>query len=72
MQVSSTRVHLHYLQWLTVWVVDVYEWREAAVDWDSGPDERPQPVGVGDAHTKHLQGIRHQQHKTHDLQQGPT
>lgn len=43
-----------HLQGFAVWVVDVYEGGEAAVDRDPGPDERSQPVWIGDSHTKHL------------------
>lgn len=48
---------VRYLQRFTVRVVDVYEWREAAVDGDSSPDEGPQSVGVGDPDPKHLAQI---------------
>ena len=50
------KLNLNYLQWLTVRVVDVYERWEAAVHWDSGPDEGPQSVGVWDTNPKNLQG----------------
>jgi len=37
-----------------VWVEDAYEWREAAIYWNSGPYEGSESVRIGDAHTKHL------------------
>lgn len=44
-----------YLQRLTEGVVDVYQRGEAAVYWDSGPDEGPQSVGVRDADPENLE-----------------
>lgn len=43
-----------YLEWFTMRVEDVYEGREAAIYWYSGPYKGPESVRIRDAHTKHL------------------
>lgn len=45
----------YYLQWFTVRVVDVYKRWEAAVYWDSGPNEGSQSVGVWYTNPENLQ-----------------
>lgn len=62
----------YYLQWFTVRVVDVYKRWEAAVYWDSGPNEGSQSVGVWYTNPENLQfqrqirNINHVSHKKNE------
>ena len=44
----------HYLQWISVRIVHVYEWCKWVVHRHSCPQEGSQPEWIGDTHSKHL------------------
>ena len=51
------RTHVNTnLQCGAVWIMQVYEWRETAIDRNLCPKERTHPVRIRYAHTKNLQG----------------